>query len=199
MESFKALQLHKSDSGPDVRWVDLTKDDLMEGDVVVRVSHSTINYKDGLAITGKAPVVRKWPMIPGIDFCGTVVESGSPEYAEGDEVILNGWGVGETHFGGYAQYARVSSDWLVPKPSGFSAAQTMAIGTAGYTAMLCVLALEKNAVSPADGPCFGDRGLGRGRQCRRVSPGQARLSGNRLDRKTGGSSVSQISRSSRNC
>ena len=152
MESFKALQLHKSDSGPDVRWVDLTKDDLMEGDVVVRVSHSTINYKDGLAITGKAPVVRKWPMIPGIDFCGTVVESGSPEYAEGDEVILNGWGVGETHFGGYAQYARVSSDWLVPKPSGFSAAQTMAIGTAGYTAMLCVLALEKNAVSPADGP-----------------------------------------------
>ena len=126
--------------------------DLMPGDVLVRVSHSTINYKDGLAITGKAPVVRRWPMIPGIDFAGTVVSSTHAEFKAGDEVILNGWGVGETHFGGYAQMARVSGDWLIKKPAAFTAAETMAIGTAGYTAMLCVMALEKQGVRPTSGP-----------------------------------------------
>jgi acrylyl-CoA reductase (NADPH) len=124
----------------------------MEGDVTVRVSHSTINYKDGLAITGKAPVVRRWPMIPGIDFAGDVVSSTNPAFKAGDAVVLNGWGVGETHLGGYAQLARVKADWLVPRPAAFTPAQTMAIGTAGYTAMLCVMALERNGITPDRGP-----------------------------------------------
>jgi acrylyl-CoA reductase (NADPH) len=124
----------------------------MDGDVLVRVSHSTVNYKDGLAITGKAPVIRRWPMIPGIDFAGTVVSSSNPRFQGGEQVILNGWGVGETHFGGYAQMARVKGDWLVKMPPQFTPAQCMAIGTAGYTAMLCVLALERHGVKPAHGP-----------------------------------------------
>jgi len=124
----------------------------MEGYVTVRVSHTTINYKDGLALTGKAPVVRRWPMIPGIDFVGVVETSSHAEFKPGDEVILNGWGVGETHFGGYAGKARVKGDWLVKKPVGFTAAETMAIGTAGYTAMLCVMALEHAGLTPKSGP-----------------------------------------------
>jgi acrylyl-CoA reductase (NADPH) len=124
----------------------------MDGDVTVRVSHSTINYKDGLAITGKAPVVRRWPMIPGIDFVGEVTQSSHADFKAGDEVILNGWGVGETHLGGYAQLARVKGDWLVKKPEALKPSQTMAIGTAGYTAMLAVLALEKHDVTPGSGP-----------------------------------------------
>jgi len=152
MQRFKALVLSKADAGQSVAWQEMAEADLMPGDVLVRVSHSTINYKDGLAITGKAPVVRRWPMIPGIDFAGTVVSSTHAEFKAGDEVILNGWGVGETHFGGYAQMARVSGDWLIKKPAAFTAAETMAIGTAGYTAMLCVLALEKQGVRPTSGP-----------------------------------------------
>jgi acrylyl-CoA reductase (NADPH) len=152
MQRFKALVLSKGDAGQNVAWQEMAEADLMPGDVLVRVSHSTINYKDGLAITGKAPVVRRWPMIPGIDFAGTVVSSTHAEFKAGDEVILNGWGVGETHFGGYAQMARVSGDWLIKKPAAFTAAETMAIGTAGYTAMLCVLALEKQGVRPTSGP-----------------------------------------------
>jgi acrylyl-CoA reductase (NADPH) len=152
MQRFKALVLSKADAGQSVAWQEMAEADLMPGDVLVRVSHSTINYKDGLAITGKAPVVRRWPMIPGIDFAGTVISSTHAEFKAGDEVILNGWGVGETHFGGYAQMARVSGDWLIKKPAAFTAAETMAIGTAGYTAMLCVLALEKQGVRPASGP-----------------------------------------------
>ena len=152
MQRFKALVLSKADAGQSVAWQEMAEADLMPGDVLVRVSHSTINYKDGLAITGKAPVVRRWPMIPGIDFAGTVVSSTHVEFKTGDEVILNGWGVGETHFGGYAQMARVSGDWLIKKPAAFTAAETMAIGTAGYTAMLCVLALEKQGVRPTSGP-----------------------------------------------
>ena len=152
MQRFKALVLSKGDAGQSVAWQEMAEADLMPGDVLVRVSHSTINYKDGLAITGKAPVVRRWPMIPGIDFSGTVVSSTHAEFKAGDEVILNGWGVGETHFGGYAQMARVSGDWLIKKPAAFTAAETMAIGTAGYTAMLCVLALEKQGVRPTSGP-----------------------------------------------
>ncbi len=152
MQRFKALVAAKSDAGQTLAWTELGEGDLMEGDVLVRVSHSTVNYKDGLALTGKAPVIRRWPMIPGIDFAGTVVSSTHADFKAGDEVILNGWGAGETHYGGYAQLARVKGDWLVKKPSAFTAAEAMAIGTAGYTAMLCVLALERHGVTPARGP-----------------------------------------------
>ncbi len=124
----------------------------MDGDVTVDVSHSTMNYKDGLALTGSSPVVRRWPMIPGIDFVGTVADSSHEGIAAGDAVVLNGWGVGETHLGGFAERARVPGEWLVPLPEAFTPAQSMAIGTAGYTAALCVLALERNGVTPDDGP-----------------------------------------------
>lgn len=152
-DRFPAILVQKDDDkGQKVETVALALDDLMDGDVVVRVSHSTINYKDGLAITGAAPVVRRWPMIPGIDFAGVVESSGTPEFRPGDAVLLNGWGVGETHYGGYAGKARVRSDWLIRLPEGLTAAQAMAIGTAGYTAMLCVLALERQEVTPERGP-----------------------------------------------
>lgn len=152
MSTFKAIRIDKNDQGYRAGIVDFDENDLMPGDVTVRVTHTTVNYKDGLAITGKSPVVRKFPMIPGIDFAGIVEASTNPEFKPGDAVILNGWGVGETHFGGYAQLARVKGDWLVPLPAGLSAAQAMAIGTAGYTAMLCLLALEKFGLAPAQGP-----------------------------------------------
>jgi acrylyl-CoA reductase (NADPH) len=152
MQRFKALVASKGTAGQSLGWQELTEGDLMEGDVLVRVSHSTINYKDGLAIAGKAPVIRRWPMVPGIDFAGEVVSSSHPEFKAGDGVILNGWGAGETHFGGYAQMARVKGEWLVRRPPQFTPAETMAIGTAGYTAMLCVLALERHGLTPASGP-----------------------------------------------
>ena len=152
MQPFNALVASKTDAGQEIAWKTLQEPDLMEGDVLVRVSHSTINYKDGLALTGKAPVIRRWPMIPGIDFAGAVASSSNPKFKAGDKVILNGWGVGETHFGGYAQMARVKADWLVATPAQLSPAQCMAIGTAGYTAMLCVLALERHGVKPDSGP-----------------------------------------------
>ena len=148
---FRALRLHKTDGAPDVRFEDLTDTDLMEGDVDVRVEYSTVNYKDGLAVPGKAPVVRSWPLIPGIDFAGVVERSDHPGFTPGDRVVLNGWGVGETHNGGYAAKARVKGDWLVRLPDSLTAAQAMAIGTAGYTAMLCVLGLERQGVTPASG------------------------------------------------
>lgn len=140
-DTFRALRLNKTDDGQTHEFVNLTQADLMEGDVTVSVSHSTLNFKDGLALTGASPVVRVWPMIPGIDFAGTVESSSHADFKEGDNVILNGWGVGETHFGGYAGKARVNGDWLVKRPDNISAARSMAIGTAGYTAMLCVMAL----------------------------------------------------------
>ena len=152
MSTFRALVVAKSDAGQVVSWQDLSEADLMPGDVTIRVSHTTINYKDGLAITGRAPVIRRWPMVPGIDFAGTVVKSENPKWSVGDEVILNGWGVGETHWGGYAGMARVKSDWLVRRPGSLSAALAMAIGTAGYTAMLSVMALERAGVVPGSGP-----------------------------------------------
>jgi acrylyl-CoA reductase (NADPH) len=151
MQRFQALLITKDDSGQKVAWSEVGQDDLMPGNVTVRVSHTTMNYKDGLAITAKAPVIRRFPMIPGIDFAGIVQASEHPSYKPGDAVILNGWGVGETHMGGYAQVARVNGDWLVPLPEGLTAAQSMAIGTAGYTAMLSVLALEAHGISPASG------------------------------------------------
>ncbi|WP_066724474.1 MULTISPECIES: MDR family oxidoreductase [Hyphomicrobiales] len=152
MTSFKALVATKGEAGPNLAFTDFAESDLMEGDVTVRVTHSTVNYKDGLAITGRAPVVRRWPMIPGIDFAGRVETSEHPEFKPGDLVVLNGWGTGETHLGAYAQKSRVKGDWLVPLPAGLNPDEAMAIGTAGYTAMLCVLALEKHGVKPADGP-----------------------------------------------
>ncbi len=152
MSRIRALLATKEASGLQVGWSDIGPEQLMEGDVLVRIKHSTINYKDGLAITGRAPVIRRWPMIPGIDFAGRVESSTHPGFAAGDEVILNGWGLGETHLGGYAQYARVKGDWLIKRPAALSAAQSMAIGTAGYTAMLAVMALEDHGVTPERGP-----------------------------------------------
>ena len=148
---FQALRLHKTETGQEAKIETLTLTDLMEGDVTVAVSHSTINYKDGLALTGKSPIVRVWPLIPGIDFAGTVETSTNPNFQPGDRVVLNGYGVGEAHNGGYAGMARVKGDWLVKLPAGISNAQAMAIGTAGYTAMLSVLALEHGGTTPDKG------------------------------------------------
>ena len=151
MATFKAIVIDKGDAGQTVRLADFDEKDLMEGDVTVGVEWSTLNYKDGLAITGKAPVVRRFPMIAGIDFAGTVESSSHPAWKAGDKVILNGWGLGETHLGAYAQKARVKGDWLVRLPATMSARDAMAIGTAGYTAMLAVMALERFGVTPAHG------------------------------------------------
>lgn len=148
---FKAIQIQKDEQGYRASLASIAPAQLPEGDVHVRVSHSTVNYKDALAITGRAPVVRSFPMVPGIDFVGTVQESASPDFRPGDPVLLNGWGVGETHWGGLAQQARVKSDWLIRLPEGLSPQQAMAIGTAGYTAMLCVMALQRHGLTPQDG------------------------------------------------
>ncbi len=148
---FNGILIEKDDAGYRASVRALDEAQLPEGNVTVRVSHSTLNYKDGLAITGKGPVVRKFPMVPGIDLVGVVEASSHPAYQAGDSVVLNGWGVGEVHWGGLAQKARLDGDWLVPLPSAFSPQQAMAIGTAGYTAMLCVLALERHGVRPEDG------------------------------------------------
>jgi acrylyl-CoA reductase (NADPH) len=150
--TFKAIVIDKTESGQAVALKEFDEKDLMEGDVTVRVSHSTINYKDGLAITGKAPVVRRFPMIAGIDFVGTVEQSSHPDWKPGDQVIGNGWGMGETHLGAYAQKARVKGSWLVRLPQTMSPRDAMAIGTAGYTAMLSVMALEQAGVTPDKGP-----------------------------------------------
>ena len=152
-DTFKALLISRDeDKKQSVDWAEMTDDQLMEGDVTVAVEATTVNYKDGLAITGAAPVVRKFPLIPGIDFAGTVISSDNPDWKAGDKVVLNGWGVGETHHGAYAGRARVKGDWLVPLPDGMSAREAMAVGTAGYTAMLCILALERHGIDPARGP-----------------------------------------------
>lgn len=148
---FKAILLKKDGNTQTVEEAELTPAELMDGDVTVAVSHSTVNYKDGLALTGRAPIARKFPMIPGIDLAGTVEESSNPNFKPGDKVVLNGYGLSETHYGGYSELARVKGDWLVPLPKAFTAADAMAIGTAGYTAMLCVLALEDAHVSPDKG------------------------------------------------
>ena len=151
-DSFRAILVSRgADKVQSVDVVEMTPDQLMDGDVDVAVEATTVNYKDGLAITGRSPVVRRWPMIPGIDLAGTVISSAHPEWKAGDKVILNGWGVGETHYGAYAGRARLKGEWLVPLPDAFSAKQAMAIGTAGYTAMLCVMALEAAGRKPADG------------------------------------------------
>ena len=148
---FKGILIEKDEAGYRAAVKDIDDSQLPEGDVTVRVDYSSLNYKDGLAITGKGPVVRKFPMVPGIDIAGTVEASDNPAYKAGDRVLLNGWGVGETHWGGLARKARLKGDWLVPLHSAFTARQAVAIGTAGYTAMLCVLALERQGVKPGDG------------------------------------------------
>lgn len=148
---FKGILIEKDESGYSAGLQDIDESQLPEGDVTVRVSHSTLNYKDGLAITGKGPVVRKFPMVPGIDLVGTVEVSSHHGYKPGDAVLLNGWGVGEGHWGGLAQKARLNGNWLVPLPASFTPQQAMSIGTAGYTAMLCVLALERHGVMPSAG------------------------------------------------
>ncbi|ESY22691.1 MDR family oxidoreductase [Mesorhizobium sp. LNJC394B00] len=152
-ETFKAILVSRdAEKKQSVEIVDFGEADLMEGDVTVAVEATTVNYKDGLAITGKAPVIRRWPLVPGIDFAGTVLSSSHADWRKGDKVILNGWGVGETHFGAYAGRARVNGGWLVPLPDGISAHDAMAVGTAGYTAMLSVMALERHGILPDRGP-----------------------------------------------
>jgi acrylyl-CoA reductase (NADPH) len=150
--TFKAIVIDKIEAGQSVGLKDFDQKDLMEGDVTVAVEWSTVNYKDGLAVTGKAPVVRRFPMIPGVDLAGTVEASTHPDWKPGDQVILNGWGLGETHLGAYGEKARVKGDWLVRLPASMNARDAMAIGTAGYTAMLAVLALEHHGLKPASGP-----------------------------------------------
>ena len=148
MAGFKALLATKTDEGQSVDWVEMTEDDLMEGDVTIRVTHSTLNYtRTGLRSPERRRSFRKWPMIPGVDLAGTVESSKSSEFKKGDNVTVNGWGLSETHYGGYAELARVSADWVVPIPKQFNCSDAMAIGTAGYTAMLCVLALEDHGIS----------------------------------------------------
>ncbi len=152
MAVFKAIVIEKADGGTKAALTDFDETNLMDGDVTVRVEYSTLNYKDGLAVTGKGPVVRRFPMIAGIDFAGTVETSSHASWKPGDKVILNGWGCGETHLGAYAEKARVKGDWLVALPKSMSTREAMAIGTAGYTAMLAVMALERHGLTPAGGP-----------------------------------------------
>ena len=154
MDRFKALLITRDEATKkqSVAFTELTPDQLMPGDVDVRVEYSTVNYKDGLAITGKLPVVRRWPMIPGVDLAGTVVASRNGEWKPGDKVLLNGWGVGEVHLGAYSEMARLKGEWLIPLPAAFTGGEAMAIGTAGYTAMLALLALERHGLTPAKGP-----------------------------------------------
>lgn len=148
---FQGYQINKTDEGQTCELKQLSDDDLMEGDVTFKVEYSTLNYKDGLALTGSSPVVRTFPLTPGVDSCGTVISSESDKFVAGDQIILNGFGVGEVHSGGFAQKARVKSEWLVKLPEGLSSRQAMAIGTAGYTSMLCVMALENHGIKPEDG------------------------------------------------
>lgn len=152
MGTFKALRIDKADKGTTAAITQFDESELMDGDVTVKVEWSTLNYKDGLALTGKAPVVRRFPMIAGIDFAGTVEQSSNPAWKAGDKVVCNGWGMGETHLGAYAEKARVKGEWLVKLPDGLSTRDAMAIGTAGYTAMLSVLALEGHGLTPKSGP-----------------------------------------------
>jgi acrylyl-CoA reductase (NADPH) len=152
MATFKAILIRKVESGQSVGLADFDDSELMDGDVTIQVEWSSVNYKDGLALTGKAPVVRRFPMIPGIDLVGMVIESSHAEWKPGDRVILNGWGLGETHLGAYAERARVKGDWLVGLPPGMTGREAMAIGTAGYTAMLCVMALQGHGITPERGP-----------------------------------------------
>jgi acrylyl-CoA reductase (NADPH) len=149
--TFRAVRADKTDAGPSVKLVEMDEADLMDGDVTIRVTHSTVNYKDGLALSGKSPVIRRFPMVLGVDLAGIVESARRPDFAPGDEVVLTGYGLSETHFGGYAGKARADGDWLVRLPAGLSRAEAMAIGTAGFTAMLAVIAIEGRGLTPAAG------------------------------------------------
>ncbi len=151
---FRAIRADKTEAGQDVGFVGMDESELMDGDVTVRVTHSTVNYKDGLALSGKSAIIRRFPMVLGIDLAGIVENSRRPDFQTGEEVILNGYGLSETHFGGYAEKARVKGDWLVKLPAGLSRAEAMAIGTAGYTAMLAVMAIERHGLTPSSGPAL---------------------------------------------
>jgi acrylyl-CoA reductase (NADPH) len=150
--TFRAVRIDKTDGGQEARLVEMGDDELMDGDVTIRLTHSTVNYKDGLVLSGKSAIVSRFPMVAGIDLAGIVESSSHPGFGAGDEVIANGYGLSQTHFGGYAQKARVKGEWLLKLPAGLTGALAMAIGTAGYTAMLCVLALERQGMAPGQGP-----------------------------------------------
>ena len=152
--TFRAIRADKTDAGQDVKLVEMDESELMDGDVTIRVTHSTVNYKVGLALSGKSPVIRRFPMVLGVDLAGIVEDSRSPDFAPGDEVVLTGHGLSETHYGGYAERARVNGDWLVKLPAGLSRAQAMAIGTAGFTAMLALMAIERHDLTPSSGPAL---------------------------------------------
>ena len=149
--TFRAVRADKTDVGQVVKFVDMDESELMDGDVTIRVTHSTVNYKDGLTLSGKSPVIRRFPMVLGVDLAGIVESSRRSDFAPGDEVVLTGYGLSETHFGGYAEQARVNGDWLVKLPAGLTRAETMAIGTAGFTAMLALMAIERHDLTPSTG------------------------------------------------
>ena len=188
---FSAIYIEKGEAGQSVAVTSLDEAQLPDGDVSVDVEYSTLNYKDGLAITGKSPVVRKFPMVPGIDLAGVVTESSHADWKKGDRVVLNGWGVGETHWGGLAQRARLNGDWLVPLPDNFTARQAMAIGTAGYTASLCVDALLNHGVSPDQGEVLVTGATGGVGSVAIALLVEGRLQGGRRDRKGLGGRLSQ--------
>jgi len=152
--TFRAVRADKTDAGQTVRFVDMEDSDLMDGDVTIRVTHSTVNYKDGLALSGKSAVIRAFPMVLGVDLAGIVETSSRADFAPGEDVVLTGHGLSETHFGGYAERARVNGDWLVKLPKGLTRAEAMAIGTAGFTAMLALMAIERAGLTPASGPAL---------------------------------------------
>jgi acrylyl-CoA reductase (NADPH) len=152
--TFRAVRADKTDAGQIVQFVDMDDSELMDGDVTIRVTHSTVNYKDGLALSGKSAIIRSFPMVLGVDLAGIVDTSTRPDFAAGDEVILTGHGLSETHFGGYASKARVNGDWLVKLPAGFTRAEAMAIGTAGFTAMLALIAIDRAGLKPSSGPAL---------------------------------------------
>jgi acrylyl-CoA reductase (NADPH) len=152
--TFRAVRADKTDAGQSVRFVEMDESELMDGDVTVRVTHSTVNYKDGLALSGKSPIIRRFPMVLGVDLAGIVESARRQDFAPGDEVVLTGYGLSETHFGGYAERARVNGDWLVKLPSGLTRAEAMAIGTAGFTAMLSLMAIERHGLEPSAGPAL---------------------------------------------
>jgi acrylyl-CoA reductase (NADPH) len=152
--TFRAVRADKTDAGQVVKFVDMDESELMEGDVTIRVTHSTVNYKDGLTLSGKSPVIRRFPMVLGVDLAGIVESSRRSDFAPGGEVVLTGYGLSETHFGGYAEKARVNGDWLVKLPAGLTRAEAMAIGTAGFTAMLALMAIERYDLTPSSGPAL---------------------------------------------
>lgn len=194
MATFKAIRIDKAGKGTVAALAQFDEADLMDGDVTVRVEWSALNYKDGLALTGKSPVVRRFPMIPGIDLAGTVEQSLHPHWRAGDRVICNGWGLGETHLGAYAEKARVKGDWLVRVPDGMSTRDAMAIGTAGYTAMLAVTCVGAAWHHPGERSDCSDR---RGRRCRlggHLGVVKAWLPGDRIDRTNVGGGLSATAR-----